>query len=452
MLSRPMHSSSITAATAEQFRGRFELLCAELNIRAAELRVRLPQQRGFDFDITSSRPTQTLLLPAACMIKPMTALLVARLVQQGRLAYDQQVAPLLPQQHAGWRLCQDLLKDVTIAQLLSHQHGLGNMALGQAPFTAAGLIEADGVFRHIASEGRLFPAGRFYGYGNTGYILLGMLIEHIEGRPFSTVLEQHVLRPMLGSAYREHCRGTDSAICPASASGLMISSKCLTQLASIFLLNESNLPWLDAACISLLLTPAKPVPGLSMFVKGACLGWKDFGKGWRGHNGFSAGAAAVLRFHPASACWFVLLACASQQGRALPLLIAQCTRAFFPELFDPGKGPVPAAVSSDTTANGLVGRFGSPQRVYTIKREVTGFELEISERNEQGLLEKRHGCLLYPAADEVFYLTRPWNSVPFVQLLRCPDSGELGLWLWDHENVWPRLAAASSGEQDDVAN
>ncbi|MER5625705.1 serine hydrolase domain-containing protein [Streptosporangium sp. NPDC002544] len=43
---------------------------------------------------------------------------------------------------------------------------------------------------------RDFPPGSEYRYSNTDYIVLGMLIERVTGRPYATEIRERILRPL----------------------------------------------------------------------------------------------------------------------------------------------------------------------------------------------------------------------------------------------------------------
>ncbi|MFG3551734.1 serine hydrolase [Streptomyces sp. NPDC047725] len=46
-----------------------------------------------------------------------------------------------------------------------------------------------------------FPPGTGWSYSNTGYVVLGMIVEAVTGRPWQQEVQRRILRP-LGSAQR----------------------------------------------------------------------------------------------------------------------------------------------------------------------------------------------------------------------------------------------------------
>src|SRR5262249_46233380 len=73
----------------------------------------------------------------------------------------------------------------------------------------------------IASEPLLFPPGTSHAYSNTGYLLLGMLIEKVSNRSYAHYLEEEILRPLglTSTGYDSHSR-----ILPERASGYVLQS------------------------------------------------------------------------------------------------------------------------------------------------------------------------------------------------------------------------------------
>lgn len=124
----------------------------------------------------------------ASITKTFTAALVLELVNEGRLALDDEVGALLPDlgQPSG----------ITVAQLLSHSSGLADLL---APLRDD--LNAAPARRWTGTEvmGRLprpwFAPGSDYGYSNTNYVLLGLLLERITGNAFSDELSRRLLQP-----------------------------------------------------------------------------------------------------------------------------------------------------------------------------------------------------------------------------------------------------------------
>ena len=141
-----------------------------------------------DHDGPPLTPAHTLRI--ASNTKTYVAAAVLRLVEEGRLALDQPVEPLLP---PAWR---DLLagdgydlQAITIEHLLSHTGGLDEHA-GDPRYGEA--IIADPQHRWTAEEqlrrcvewtDPVGAPGEGFFYSDTGYLLLGRIVEDVTGQP-----------------------------------------------------------------------------------------------------------------------------------------------------------------------------------------------------------------------------------------------------------------------------
>ncbi len=90
-------------------------------------------------------------------------------------------------------------------------------APGKRTMNRTGARPAD-LINLIAAEPLLFPPGTSRSYSNTGYFLLGMLIEKLSSRPYAAYIEQEILSPLrlTATTYDSHLK-----ILPERASGYM---------------------------------------------------------------------------------------------------------------------------------------------------------------------------------------------------------------------------------------
>jgi CubicO group peptidase (beta-lactamase class C family) len=127
----------------------------------------------------------------ASMNKMFTAVAVARLVEQGKMAFSDPVGRHLK----GW-LPDDVAQSVTVEQLLTHTSGLGDYL--DRIETDATLRSARSVaaYRDLVRESKLVgkPEDGLR-YSNTGYVVLGALIEAISGRDYFEYVRAEVYRP-----------------------------------------------------------------------------------------------------------------------------------------------------------------------------------------------------------------------------------------------------------------
>ena len=132
----------------------------------------------------------------ASMTKPMTAILILQLVQEGKLRLDTRVSALLPfyPQETGTR--------ITVDQLLNHSSGLQqDIAFSNDPNSVPAIIAAinadllsnDSLVKLIAARPLRFEPGTSYGYSSDGYAVLGAIIERVTGQSYWQALRARVL-------------------------------------------------------------------------------------------------------------------------------------------------------------------------------------------------------------------------------------------------------------------
>ena len=125
----------------------------------------------------------------ASLTKQFTGMLIMQLKQAGLLELNAPVSTYLK-----W-YPRSIGDRVTIHQLLTHTAGIPNFT-GKKNFFAEVSPHAfstrDFVEKYC-TDSLEFEPGTRYSYSNTGYYLLGAIIESITGKPFATVLRQQIL-------------------------------------------------------------------------------------------------------------------------------------------------------------------------------------------------------------------------------------------------------------------
>jgi len=129
----------------------------------------------------------------ASITKTFTALAIAQLVQQGKLAFHDTVGAHLdgfPAEVAG---------TVTVHQLLTHTSGVGRPAVGGG--TPPGLDwnsfdeVMNGTLALIRQTPPQFTPGARYAYSNDGFFVLGAIVAKLAGQSYFDYIRQHVFAP-----------------------------------------------------------------------------------------------------------------------------------------------------------------------------------------------------------------------------------------------------------------
>ncbi len=134
--------------------------------------------------------------------KQFTAMLTLQLVEQGKIKLDAKISAYLPDYR------QDTGQKVTIHHLLTHTSGIPSYTgspnfrenVSRNPYIVAEFV------KKYASGDLQFEPGTKYAYNNSGYFLLGAIIERVTGKPYEQVLKENILDPagMKNTGYDHH--------------------------------------------------------------------------------------------------------------------------------------------------------------------------------------------------------------------------------------------------------
>mgnify|MGYP003381653122 CR=1 FL=1 len=142
-------------------------------------------------------------------VKTFTATTIMLLQEEGKLDLDDRIADHLNGDPID-RL--ENADQATIRQCLQHSSGIRNY-ISSAQFQTASLNDLirvwhpEDLLAYAYDKPADFAPGADVRYSNTPYILLGMLIEHIEGKPFYQVFEEKLFGPLDLSTMRFAAEG-----------------------------------------------------------------------------------------------------------------------------------------------------------------------------------------------------------------------------------------------------
>jgi CubicO group peptidase (beta-lactamase class C family) len=127
----------------------------------------------------------------ASMGKTFTATLIMQLLQEGKLSIDQRLSSILPEYKV------KKADSITIQHLLTHTSGVGNYMM-HVNFEAERhqLKSLDDVMPYVVDmEPTLNYVGQRHDYSNSGFILLGKIIEKLTGKSYMQNLEERIFKP-----------------------------------------------------------------------------------------------------------------------------------------------------------------------------------------------------------------------------------------------------------------
>jgi len=157
--------------------------------------------------------------------KQFTAAAIALLVQDGRIRLDDDVHKWVPE-------LPDYGKKITIDHLVHHTSGLRDFwslvdASGMRPddgYTVADVVKLASRQRHLN-----FDPGAEYNYSNTGYVLLGVIVQRASGKSLREFAAERIFQPLgmtvshFHDDHNQPVKGRAIAYSPASGGGWKIN-------------------------------------------------------------------------------------------------------------------------------------------------------------------------------------------------------------------------------------
>ncbi|MEO7083071.1 MAG: serine hydrolase domain-containing protein [Gemmatimonadaceae bacterium] len=155
-------------------------------------------------------PTAATIYEIGSNTKQFTSAAIMKLVERGRVKLDDDLSKYVPQfpLHG---------KRVSIRQLLTHTSGIHDYTTSPDwPKTWNDVLSPDAIIKFVAADTFDFAPGTAYRYDNTGYVLLGMVIEKATGQKYARYLDAQFFKP-LGLRQTSYCPSKTSD--PAFALG-----------------------------------------------------------------------------------------------------------------------------------------------------------------------------------------------------------------------------------------
>ncbi|HVV75242.1 MAG TPA: serine hydrolase domain-containing protein [Mycobacteriales bacterium] len=391
---------------------------------------------------TGVETTTDSLFQIGSITKVWTATLIMQLVDEGLLDLDQPIITYLPEFKVA---DESVSKQVTARHLLSHTSGIdGDFFLD----TGRG---DDCIEKYVAACADLkqtHPLGATMSYCNSGFSILGRLVEVLRGQPFDQVLRERLFVPL---GITSACTIADHAILHRAAVGHVGADE--PQVVPVWALPRSTVPAgainaaaadvlkfaklhldggvaadgtrvLSVESVRAMLEPQVEVPDPYVLGTHWGLGWilmEWDGHRLCGHDGGTLGQGAMLRICPDAG----VAACLTGNGGRLRDLYFDLFKEIFGEVADVQMQPQlePPATPPQLDLHRYAGRF---------VRE--GLELSIEAKEDRlavttiatGTLaaamqgQQQPPFEAFPVKEDVFAIQRPgnesWEALVFYRL------------------------------------
>src|ERR1700761_2390172 len=383
------------------------------------------------------------LFQLGSITKLWTATMIMQLVDEGLLTLDTTVAEALP----GVRLGPGgAASQITVQHLLTHTSGIdGDL------FTDTGRGD-DCVERYVdllAGSAIVFPAGAAYSYSNSGYVLLGRIIEVLDGQSWDEPLRARLAGPL---ALTKTVTLPEEAILHRAAAGhhgggMLVRAWNLprsvgpaalvtTTVADLLTfarlhLDEGVAPdgkqLISEASVAAMQVPAAAIAEFGLPASATGLGWRLGqwgGHAIMGHDGDTIGQSAYLRVDPEAGVAACLLTNSAESQTLYQSLFGEV----FGDLAGVAVPAVPGPVAAGTVPSGAyarhAGRYERTSRRFDLRvRDGQLLLMETLPGNLASLIESEpEELVLHPAdASGCRFVVRsreadPWVPVSFGEL------------------------------------
>jgi CubicO group peptidase (beta-lactamase class C family) len=380
------------------------------------------------------------LFQIGSITKIWTSTMIMQLVDEGLLSLDATIADVLPGIQIG---ADDIGGQVTVRHLLTHTSGLDGDIFTD---TGRGDDCIELYVSELAKAPSTYAPGTAYSYCNSGFVLLGRIIEVLDGQSWDESLRERLIGPLALSqtvtlpeqailhraAVGHHRDGTPVRLWSLPRSfgpaGLITAAASdLLAFARLHLdggIAPDGKRLLSEVAVSAMQGPQAPIPDFSTPGTAIGLGWRLNQWGERtviGHDGDTVGQSAYLRIDPEARVAACLLTNSAESG---PLF-----RELFNEVFGTLAGvgmpevPYPATSrgpgATDIVPERYVGRYERTSRRFDVSLRdgqlhvvltVTGHLAELTDSEPEELI-------LYPAdSSGLRFVLRSHDDEPWVPL------------------------------------
>jgi len=139
---------------------------------------------GFADYVTGKRNTDKSMFRIYSITKPITATVILKLIQEKKLSLDDKLSKFYPGLPSA--------DSISVKNLLTHTSGIyGFNNDGSMPYDSE-----ENMIAFLEKTPLQFPAGTAWRYSNTGYFLLGFIIQKITDMKYEAVVDKYIFKPL----------------------------------------------------------------------------------------------------------------------------------------------------------------------------------------------------------------------------------------------------------------
>ena len=258
--------------------------------------------------------TVDTVIPIGSTTKQFTAAAILQLRDAGKLSLDDDITKWFPDLEARGN------NKATLRHLLAHTSGVGELAdmpeLRAMRLIRNPTVTRDEVYKVISGHPFQFPAGTMQVYSNTGFWLLGRVIEKASGMTYEEYIQKKIFEP-LGMSRSMYCGSAAKVPRQAYGHGMRngvagrvpeIVHTATYAAGAVCSTVEDMITWLQALhggkaltsrSYADMTTPAKLNDGTSLrYSMGLAVAEDSHGLRYIGHSGGGFGYSSEARWYP----------------------------------------------------------------------------------------------------------------------------------------------------------
>ena len=182
---------------------------------------------------TNAPVTENMLFRMGSINKTLTSVIVMQLVEQGKVKLDDKAVSYFANLGIQPRKIEDSrIQDITVRQLLQHSAGFDRNLSGDHFFQPrlrevsqrqnSEPVTCEAIIKDALETKLDFTPGERFAYSNTGYCMLGKIIEAATGKSYAEYTSQNVLQPVIG---KDFLSGKSLASMPGETQYFMFSGE-----------------------------------------------------------------------------------------------------------------------------------------------------------------------------------------------------------------------------------
>jgi D-alanyl-D-alanine carboxypeptidase len=188
----PTESSSALSAASSALQTQLDTKLTELvgnqAMQTPALQVAIAQNGRVSYDRAFGTASLKTRFPIGSITKMFVAVAIMQLVEANRIDLEAKVKRYLP--------TAPYANEITVRELLEHTSGLWNYGdyAFQRGLTATPTAPA-AILALAAGHPLTSPPGTTWAYSNTGYVVLGLIVEKVSGEPLAQYERERIFQP-----------------------------------------------------------------------------------------------------------------------------------------------------------------------------------------------------------------------------------------------------------------